>query len=238
VFTDRNFVVCTLVGFFLGVLLYGPMSMLPQMLEGLMGYSTMSVGMTMAPRGAGVLFAMVVLNRIIANFDYRILMVAGMLCNSFAMYQMSHFSLQADNWIIITSGFIQGMGSTIIFVPLSVLAFATLAPHYRNEAAAMMTLIRNLGGAIGIALIQAMTIANAATVRSRLAEGVRPDNPVVGSSMPGLDLTLPDSAGAAYGEIARQAMMVSYVDAFHLLFIVAMIGTLSALLLNTPRQRA
>jgi len=238
VFADRNFLVCTIVGFFLGVLLYGPMSMLPQMLEGLMGYSTVGVGLTMAPRGAGVLFAMVVLNRIIANFDYRILMVAGMLCNSFAMYQMSHFSLQADNWIILTSGFIQGMGSTIIFVPLSALAFATLAPHHRNEAAAMITLIRNFGGAIGIALIQALTINNAAIVRSRLAEGVRPDNPLVASGMPGLDLALPDSAGAAYAEIARQAMMVSYVDAFRLLFVVAIIGTSSALLLRSPSRRA
>jgi len=238
VFADRNFVICTVVGFFLGILLYSPMSMLPQMLEGLMGYNTMDVGLTMAPRGIGVLTAMLVLNRFIAKVDYRVLVVAGMMCNSFAMFQMSHFSLQADNWIIITSGLVQGMGSTVIFVPLSALAFSTLPAHYRNEAAAMSTLIRNIGGALGIALVQAMTIRNAAIVRSRLAEGVRPDNPVVASAMPGLDLDLPGSAAQAYGEVARQAMMVSYVDSFHILFVLAMIGTSLAFLLHPPRRQA
>lgn len=238
VFADRNFLICTTVGLFLGVLLYGPMALIPQMLEGLMGYPTMEVGLSMAPRGIGVLFAMLVLNRIIGKIDYRILVATGMLCNSLAMLHMSQFSLQADNWIIVTSGFVQGMGSTIIFVPLSALAFSTLPVTLRNEAAAMNTLIRNIGGAIGIALVQVMTIRNAAIVRSRLAEGVRPDNPPVASAFPGLDLDLPSTAGASYAEIARQAMMVSYVDAFRIMFIIAMVGTSLAFLLRPPRRRA
>src|SRR3546814_20875465 len=58
---------------------------------------------------------------------------------------------------------------------LSTIAFATLAPKYRNEGTAMFTLIRNIGSSIGISVLQAMTIRNAATVHSRLVETVRPD---------------------------------------------------------------
>src|SRR3546814_1388497 len=121
---------------------------------------------------------------------------------------MAGFYLDRDESLVVHSGFIQGLGTVLIFVPLSTIAFATLAPKYRNEGTAMFTLIRNIGSSIGISVLQAMTIRNAATVHSRLVETVRPDNPNVAKAMPGLDFSSLESLLKVNGEITRQASMV------------------------------
>jgi DHA2 family multidrug resistance protein len=126
-----------------------------------------------------------------------------------------------DARLVLTSGFIQGLGTGLVFVPLTTLAFATLDPRYRNEGSAMFTLIRNIGSSIGISALSAMTIRNASIVHSRLVEGVRPDNPAVAASG-AIDFASPASVAAANGEVTRQAMMVSYVDAFWFLLIITL----------------
>jgi len=234
VFTDRNFVICALVGFSLGVLIYSPMALLPQMLEGLMGYPIMDVGMLMAPRGIGVFFSMLLVGRVVGKVDFRVLIFTGLLLAAASMYLLAGLSLQAGTRLVIISGLIQGAGSSMLFVPLAALAFATLPARYRNEAAAMSTLIRNFGGAVGIALVQALTVRNAATVQARLAEGVRPDNPAVAVAMPGLDLSAPDAALRMNEEVMRQAAMVSYIDAFWSMCFVGLLSCLLILLLKAP----
>ncbi|MCB2073192.1 MAG: DHA2 family efflux MFS transporter permease subunit [Novosphingobium sp.] len=234
VFADRNFVICSAVGFFLGILIYSPMALLPQMLEGLMGYPIMEVGVVLAPRGIGVLFAMLVMGRIIQHVEYRLLIVIGMLITGAAMYEMSSLSLQADERLIITTGIAQGIGSSMIFVPLTTMAFATLPARYRNEASAVNTLLRNFGASVGIAVTQALAVRTTATVQSRLTEGLRPDNPAIRAGAPDLDLNSPQVAAELSREAFRQASMVSYVDIFWAMFLVATLASLLVLLLRSP----
>jgi len=236
VFADRNFLICAAVGFFLGILIYSPLALLPQMLEGLMGYPIMEVGLVMAPRGIGVLLAMIVMGRIIRYVDFRLLIFGGMAATGLAMYDMSHFSLQADNRILITSGIIQGIGSSSVFVPLAALAFATLPTRLRNEGAAIATLMRNFGASVGIAVVQAMTLRAAAASQSHLTENLRPDNPVFAANRPDFDFGLPDAVAQLSREVTRQALMVSYVDAFRTMFVLALVSSLLIFLLRTPRQ--
>lgn len=234
VFTDRNFIICSTVGFFLGILIYSPMALLPQILEGLMGYPIMEVGMVLAPRGIGVLLAMLVMGRIINLVDYRLLIVTGLIINGLAMLEMSSISLQADERLIITTGIVQGVGSSMIFVPLTTMAFATLPPRYRNEASAVNTLLRNFGASVGIAVMQAVAVRTTATVQSRLTEGLRPDNPAVRLGAPDLDLNSPQAAMEMSHEAFRQASMVSYVDVFWAMFLIATAASLLVLLLRSP----
>jgi DHA2 family multidrug resistance protein len=153
------------------------------------------------------------------------------------MYRMADFSLGMDESLVISSGFIQGLGTGLIFVPLSTIAFATLPVRYRNEGAAMFTLIRNIGAAIGISVLQAMTIRNAATVHSRLVEAVRPDNPVMAWRLPNFDFFDPAMVARINAEISRQAAMVSYVDAFWGLFLVTLIIAPMVLFMRTSRAK-
>jgi DHA2 family multidrug resistance protein len=122
-----------------------------------------------------------------------------------------------------------------VFVPLTTIAFATLDTKYRNEGAAMFTLTRNIGSAVGISMLQALTIRNGAAVHSRLVEGVRPDNPVMTQ---GFDFDLPSAVAALNAQITRQAAMVSYVDAFWLLFLLTLAVIPLLLLMRGPRAGA
>ncbi len=236
VFADRNFVICAIVGFFLGILIYSPLALLPQMLEGLMGYPTLEVGLSMAPRGIGVLLAMLVLGRIIGHVDSRVLIFGGLAATAFSMFWMSHMTLQADSRIIVLSGILQGIGSSSVFVPLAALAFATLPAQLRNEGAAIATLVRNFGASVGIAVVQAMTVRSAAAAQSRLTENLRPDNPAFVAARPDFDFGLPESIAQLSREVTRQALMVSYVDAFRVMFVLALLSSLLIFLLRSPRQ--
>jgi DHA2 family multidrug resistance protein len=237
VFKDRNFVICGVVGFFLGVLIYSPMSLLPQMLDSMFDYPIMQIGLLMAPRGIGTLFAMLVVQRIIGKVDMRVMVIAGLVFSAASLFLMSGLSLQADGKPIIISGILQGIGSSIIFVPLSTMAFATLPARYRNEGAALSTLTRNFGAAVGIAATQAFTIRSEAAVQSRLVEGLRPDNPIVAFRMPGADLFSAQTAARLQGEVLRQATMVSYIDAFWVLFILGLASSVLLFFIRSPRQR-
>ena len=225
-------------GFFLGVLIFAVLALLPPMLEELMGYPVVLTGLVTAPRGMGTMISMIAVGQLIKRVDPRILIGTGLALAAYSTYRMSGFSLGMDESLVISSGFVQGIGTGLIFVPLSTVAFATLSPTLRNEGAAMFTLIRNIGSAIGISVLQFMTIRNAGTVHARLVEGVRPDNPAVARTMPDLDFSSLASLARVNGEITRQASMVSYIDAFYALFVVTLVVAPLILLMRPPRKGA
>ncbi|HKR91287.1 DHA2 family efflux MFS transporter permease subunit [Novosphingobium sp.] len=236
VFADWNFVVSSIVGFFLGVLIFSPMAILPEMLSSLFGYPIMDVGFALAPRGLGVMIAMLAMGQLINRVDARVLIGFGMLLSSYSMWRLSHMTLQSSSWIIVSTGVIQGIGSSSIFVPLAMMTFSTLPAHLRNEGAALNTLLRSYGGAAGIALVQVLLYRNEARVQSRLTEGVRPDNPVVQWAMPNADFSLPSSVAAIENAVVRQATMVAYIDAFWALSILGIAGCAMVFLLRRPSR--
>ncbi len=235
-FKDRNFLIGSVFGFFLGTILFGVLALLPPMLESLMGYPVVLTGLVTAPRGVGTLLSMIVVGRIIKRVDARLLILIGFLLAAYSLHMMAGFSLGMDESRVILSGFIQGLGTGLVFVPLTTIAFATLAPRYRNEGAAMFTLTRNIGSAIGISVLQAMTIRNGATVHARLVEGVRPDNPILTQVAPGFDFDIPGAVAAMNAQITRQAAMVSYIDAYWILFVLTLAVIPLLLLMRGPRR--
>jgi DHA2 family multidrug resistance protein len=235
-FADRNFLIGSIYGFFLGVILFAVLALLPPMLETLMGYPVVLTGIVTAPRGVGTMISMMLVGQAIKRVDARLLIFVGFLLTGYAMYRMAGFSLGMDESLVISSGFIQGLGTGLIFVPLTTIAFATLDRRYRNEGAAMFTLIRNIGSAIGISVLQAMTIRNSATVHARLVQGIRPDNPILTKAMPGFDFDVPAQVAQLNAEITRQASMVSYVDTFWLLFILTIVVIPMLIFMRSRRQ--
>jgi len=237
-FADRNFLSTSIFSFFLGVLIYSVLALLPPMLEQLMGYPVVYTGLVTAPRGLGSMFSMLLVGRIVRFVDSRLLLGIGLGFAIWSTWMMSEFSLDMDENLVVVSGFIQGMATGMIFVPLSTIAFATLSPDLRNEGTAMFTLIRSIGSAVGISVLQFMTVRNADTVHARLVEGIRPDNPIVIQNLPNIDFS--DSAGMLQlnAEITRQASMVSYVDAFYLLFLASLFVAPLILLMRPPKGGA
>lgn len=237
-FRDRNFSVGLIIGIQLGLLIYGVAALLAPMLQQLMGYPVTLAGLATMPRGIGSMIAMIGVARLIGRVDARLLVATGLLLSGGSMYVFAHMSLEMDNHIVLIAGLVQGLGSGLIFVPVTTLTFSTLAPQYRNEGSAIGALGRSLGAACGISILQTLTLRNTATVQSRLVEGVRPDNPLLPWRMPDLDFAQPEQVARAMAQIVRQATMVAYTDSFWLLCMGSLSMLPLLLLMRAPRKTA
>jgi DHA2 family multidrug resistance protein len=237
-FTDRNFMTGLLVSTLMGVFTFAAIPLLTNMMQQLLGYSAMLTGWVSVPRGIGTVFAMVVVGRLIAKVDPRFLLIVGLAISAVGLHMYAQMALSMDKWTIIFAGFVQGFGGGLLFVPLTFVVFSTLDSRYRNEGAALYALTRNLGSSIGISLLQLITIQNAAAVQSRLVEGVRPDNPVLDMRVPDFDFQMPSAVSGMMHEIGRQALMVAYIDAFWMLFLLSLAMIPICLLMRPVKNTA
>lgn len=131
---DRNFITGLLFAFIVGMVLYATMALLPTLLQGLLGYPVVYTGMIMAPRGIGTMVAMLLVGRMLHSIDARAIMALGFTLTAVALSMMTGMTLDMDSRIITLSGIIQGLGIGFTFVPLSAVAFATLAPTCATTA--------------------------------------------------------------------------------------------------------
>jgi DHA2 family multidrug resistance protein len=235
-FRDRNFVFGLFFAFMVGVMIFGVLALLPTMLQQLLGYPVVLTGLAVGPRGLGTMFAMLIVGTLVRYIESRLLVMIGLGMVSLSLYMMSGFSLEMTVQTVILSGVISGIGNGLTFVPLSTMTFATLSPQLRNAGTAMYTLIRSLGSAIGISVLQVMIIRNTAIVHARLVDGIRPDNPVLAVRSPDFDFDAPAAVARINGEITRQASMVSYIDSYRAMFVLVLLLMPLVMLLRPPRR--
>lgn len=221
IFKDRNFSLGCVLGAMIGVFLIGVVPIVTSLMQQLLGYPVMLTGILSAPRAVGNIVTVLVVGRIVGHMDPRILIAIGLILQIASLYMLTQLSLDISQNAMAVVAFLQGCGSGFLFLPLTLLVFSTLPHQYRNEGSTLFALTRSLGGAVGISVIEAMTIRDSAQVQSRLVEHVRPDSPILALRLPELDLNLPLSAAGMMGQVLRQATMVAYVDTFRLLFILA-----------------
>ena len=235
---DSNCVGGTLLMFLVGVPLYGTMTLLPTMMQALMNYPVVTAGLVTAPRGIGTMVAMILVSRLVGKIDIRLIIFGGMSLTAVALWQMTGFSLQMGMSPYITTGLLQGFGLGFVFTPLSVVTFSTLPRSVLTQGTAIFSLMRNIGGSVGISIVEALLAENTQIVHSRLAEHVRPDNPLTQTLALPYSLTNVHGIAALNAEITRQAQMIAYIDNFHLMVIVIFAALPFLLLLHPPRRRA
>jgi MFS transporter, DHA2 family, multidrug resistance protein len=227
----------TVLMFFVGGVLSGTLALLPTMLQSLMNYPVFTTGLVTAPRGIGTMIAMFAVGRMINRFDNRLIILTGFLLTIFSLWQMTGFSLQMGMGPVIVSGLLQGFGLGCTFVPLNTLALSNLPRHILTQGTAMRSLMRNLGGSVGISVLEALLIQNTQIVHSRLIENLRPDNPLAQAPLlaPPFNLTTPSGIAALNAEVTRQAAMVAYINDYALMMMIVLL--LIPLLLLVRRQR-
>ncbi len=232
-----NFLAGTVLMFFVGGILSGTLALLPTMLQSLMNYPVFTTGLVTAPRGIGTMIAMFVVGRMINRVDNRLIILTGFLLTVLSLWQMTGFSLQMGMAPVISSGLLQGFGLGCTFVPLNTLALSNLPRHILTQGTAMRSLMRNLGGSIGISVLEALLIQNTQVVHSRLIENLRPDNPLAQAPWlaPPFSLTTPSGIAALNAEVTRQAAMVAYINDYALMMMIVLL--LIPLLLLVRRAR-
>ncbi|MEO3997592.1 DHA2 family efflux MFS transporter permease subunit [Mesorhizobium sp. CAU 1732] len=234
IFADRNFVTGLAFIFVIGVILLASLALLPPMLARLFNHSTVLTGLIMAPRGVGTMISMILVGRLIQVVDARILVVTGLSLTAWSLHMMTGFSPQMDDHLIILSGVVQGLGLGLVFVPLSTVAFATLDPRFRTDAASLFSLVRNIGSSIGISIVTVLLTRNVQVNHAELSAGLTPFNQNLTAVLPGAAAGNPTSLAQLDQLVNQQSLMIAYIDDFKLMMIVTLCAIPLALLLRKP----
>jgi len=233
---DANFSAGIVLMFFVGIILNGTMVLLPTMMQVLMNYPVVTAGFVTAPRGIGTLIAMVLIARLIGKVDTRLIIFTGLALTAISLWQMTGFALSMGMSLLLVSGTLQGFGLGFVFTPLSVITFSTMPRQNLTQATAIFSLMRNVGGSVGVSIVEALFVENTQVVHSRLAEHIRPDNPLAQTLTGPYSLTTPHGIAALNAEVTRQAQMIAYIDDFHFMVIIILVSLPLLLLLRRPKR--
>jgi DHA2 family multidrug resistance protein len=239
-FRDRNLITGTIFAAITGAILVATSALIPPLLQTLMDYPVITTGFAMAPRGIGTMGAMIICGRLVERVDPRGLMAFGLLVTAGSLAMMLGFSTDMDFTTVAMSNLVQGFGLGFVFVPMSVITFATLSPALRNEGASLYNLTRNMGSSIGISICAALLARNVQLMHARLGESLTPYKlSLWADRMPGLALDTPAGMAALDGMVNRQAALIAYLNDFKLLLWVSLAAIpLLLVLRRPPRLRA
>lgn len=181
IFRDRNYATAMIFSFLLGLSMLATMVLSPNFTQLLLGIPPMTTGFIIMPRMFAMLISMQIVGRLVNYVDPRLIILFGLGLTAIGYYQMSGFNLQTTPYHIITTGLWQGFGSGLTFVPMTIIAFATLNPMYRPEASGMMNLTRSIASSIGISamvtILSRVTITNQAYLREHVTRTLSPSQP-------------------------------------------------------------
>ena len=230
IFRDVNFAASLMMMFAVGVVLLATSALLAPWLQTLGNYPVATAGLVMAPRGIGTMACMFIAGRLSARFDPRKIMGFGLLLLIWSLYEATTWTPDLDRWTLIATLVVQGAALGLVFIPLQVVAFATLPIPLRTDGTALLSLFRNVGSAIGISVTSALLAHNVQVVHSELGAFVNPFNRALQTG-DGVSRLLDPmrSSGAQILDaiINNQALIIAYVDDYKFM----MLTTLPALLL-------
>ena len=249
-FRYRSFASATFIIMTIGVILFGTTQFIPQLVQEVLGYTAEQAGLALTLGGIVTLFTMPLAGILSGYVQPRILMGCAFAVEALAMWHMSHFATTVTFSQIALARMWQGAPIPFLFVPLISAAYVGVPGAKTNRASAMISVGRNLGGSIGISLVQALLARRQQFHQARLVLGLQPLNPVYAHGIHALTRTLtargaPPAAasrmaiGALYRMVQRQADMMAFNDVFWVLaiFIVLTLPTIF-LLKRAPLQHA
>ncbi|HEY2662027.1 MAG TPA: DHA2 family efflux MFS transporter permease subunit [Caulobacteraceae bacterium] len=223
-FRDRNFTAGAIFGVIVGLTYYASLALQPPYLQSLMNYPILSAGIVLGPRGLGTMAAFMVVGKLVGRVDTRLLLAVGLGLTAGAFYVMTGWTPDVSRTTVIVVGVVQGIGLGFIFLPLSVVTLATLAPESRAEGAGFATLVRNIGSSVGISVVNALLTRNTQVNHAAIAKSVTAINRVFEDPMITRFLNPVTTTGRAALDavITRQAQIIAYIDDYKLLMIATL----------------
>ena len=222
---NANYVSGAILIFFVGAVVFATRALLPTMLQTLFDYPVSTAGLVMAPSGIGTMVAM-------------LLVGIGLSISAIALWQMSRYDLDITQSDIVWPGVIQGIGMGLVFVPLSAATFATLSREMRADGTAIFSLMRNVGSAVGIALVQVLLVRNTQRAHAGLVANLAAANPDLqhGPLASAFDLTHPGALAVLDDMVTRQAAMIAYLDNFRFMLALTLVAIPLLLLIRSPNS--
>jgi MFS transporter, DHA2 family, multidrug resistance protein len=240
-FADRNFAVGCLLSFCVGVGLYGLTYMYPRYLAEVRGYSALMIGETMFVSGATMFLTAPIVGRLMQRVDLRYIIAAGLVIFACGSLQMTWITRDYDFYELLLPQILRGIGMMFAMVPINTIALGTLPPDRVKNASGLFNLTRNLGGAVGLAVINQVLNERTDLHIARLQERVTWGNATATETLNMFTQRLQgmgDAALMAMKQLSqivhRQAVVMGYGDAFVMLTVFYFSLSLLVMLLNKP----
>jgi len=224
VFRNRDFTLgCILIGIFGGVI-YGIITLLPLLYQELLGYNALDAGMAVSPRGLGSIVALPLIGLISSRIDNRYLLVLGFGIFGLCGLWFAKVNLDISRWSFLWPVILSGAGASMVFVPLASTSMAGLPNEEIGNAAGLFNLLRNIGGSIGISIVNTIVTRHEQVHRVELSGHINAANTAFQHMLSGATALTQRYGGSplqAYQIIDRvlsqQARLRAYVDDFQYL---------------------
>jgi DHA2 family multidrug resistance protein len=240
-FTNRNFAIGCLLQFCIGIGLYGLTYIYPRYLAEVRGYSAMMIGETMFVSGITMFLMAPVVGRLMQRYDMRYIIAFGLVVFGIGTWQMTSITKDYDFDELLLPQILRGIGMMCAMVPTNNVALGTLAPELLKNASGLFNLMRNLGGALGLAIINEVLNDRTDLHISRLQERVNWGNLTAVETLNSFTQRLQgmgDAALMAMKQLSqivhRQAVVMGYGDAFFMLTVFYFGLSLMVFMLKKP----
>ncbi len=171
-FTNANFAFGSLFSFVLGLGLYGSVYLLPLFLARVRGYDSLQIGETMFVTGVAMFLSAPIAGQLMRVMDLRVMLAIGLAMFGGGLWWMANLTIDSAFWELCWPQAMRGASMMLIMLPVNQLALGRLPPAAVKNASGLYNLMRNLGGAVGLALINTLATSRLAVHSQHLAEQV------------------------------------------------------------------
>ncbi|MDR3439061.1 DHA2 family efflux MFS transporter permease subunit [Telmatospirillum sp.] len=234
VLADRNFALGSTMIFGMAMVLYASAVLLPQMAQEQLGYTATWAGLILSPGTILTMILIPVVLRLMKHVQTRFLIAFGFTALSCALLFATTLAPSVDFPTLAWMRTAQTGALAFLFVPISTVAYATLAPHLNGDAAALYTMFRNIGGSVGIALSTALVTEHTQTHMAHLSVHMTPYEQAYTNTLQhhsaallaqGVAATSQLSTATAYlyRTLQNQAAIMAYIDTFEIAAVLALL---------------
>lgn len=224
-FKNIPYASANLIQFCTFFVLFGSLILLPIFLQELLGYTAYLAGLALAPGGIATLIMMPIVGRLVDKISPKYILFTGICVVFYSMILMMHFNQYVNFWIAAMPRFVMGFGLAMIFVPLTSMAFATIPKEEMGNATSIFSLLRNIAGSFGIAILTTILARRAQFHQFRYSEVLNPFSMRYQTAFSKAAHIVQIKLGAAvetasngliYQRLLQESNLFSFVDAYYI----------------------
>jgi DHA2 family multidrug resistance protein len=222
-FKNRNFAISFVMMIMLGFALFGSTVLIPQYLQTLLGYTAQLAGMALSPGGLIVMSLMPLVGFLVSHYDARWLIAIGFAACSVALFHMTNLNLGISFGVAVKFRIFQAAGIAFLFVPINTMSYVGVPRNKNNQVSGMVNLARNVGGSVGISIVETLLAQRSQKHQSDLAGHLTSTSVAFQNQVDAMTQALQRAGysaadasqrafGMVYTQVQRQSAALAYND--------------------------
>ena len=208
-FRNRNFAIAFLMMIMLGFALFGTTVLIPQYLQTLLGYTAQQAGMALSPGGLVVMALMPLVGFLVSHYDARWLIAIGFIACSAALLHMMELNLGISFGEAVKLRMFQAAGIAFLFVPINTMSYVGVPRNKNNQVSGMVNLARNVGGSVGISIVETLLARRSQKHQVDLASHLTSTSPAFQNQIEAMTKAIA-SAGYNAADASQRAYNIVY----------------------------